>query len=139
MTCQRCNFFFCWCCMGELGSEHQKWYRICPELPFSLCGNLLFTFLFIIFLPAVIVIGPALVIIYYTGCYWPYRFQRYSSWGCCRKTAFYLFCFLIVMPICLVAGMVVALIVDAFALVPLYYYSIHFFVNLSIAGCRTKL
>ena len=125
--------------MGSLGTEHQRWYRICPSLPFSLCGNLLFTLLFIIFLPAVMVIGPALVIIYYTGWNWPYWYLRRKSLHCCGNLAFHLFCFLIVMPICLAVGMVVALIVGAFALVPLYYYSIHFFVRLSIAGCRTKL
>ena len=123
--------------MDALGTDHQTWYRICPELPFSLCGNLLVTFLFIIFLPAIIVIGPALAIIYFVGCYWPYWALKYSN--CCCRIACWLFCFFIVMPICLALGMAAALIADAFALIPLYYYSIHFFVRLSIAGCRTKL
>jgi len=138
MSCQRCGFYFCWCCMGSL-DNHQRWYMLCPELPFSLCGNLLVTFLFIVFLPAIIVIGPAIAIIFYTGIYYPYRALKYGGGNrCCRFTLF-LLCFLILMPICLALGMLAVLVANVFALIPLYYYSIHFFVRLSIAGCRTKL
>ena len=72
MSCSRCNFYFCWACMGELNDTHSTWYKICPELPFSLCANLIITFLFILFLPLIITLGPLLWIIGATAFYMPY-------------------------------------------------------------------
>ena len=127
--------------MGYSGEGHQTWYRICPKLPYTYCGNLLLTFLFIIFLPAVLVIGPAIAIMFYTGFYLPFilLYDEDKERSRCTKLSVYLPCMLILTPICLAVGMGPALIVGALALVPLYYYSIHFFVRLSIAGCRAKL
>jgi len=45
----------------------------------------------------------------------------------------------IVAPLVVALGMTGVVIADAFAILPLYYYSISFLIRLSIAGCRTKL
>ena len=129
--------------MGELNDTHSTWYKICPELPFSLCANLIITFLFIVFLPLVITLGPLLWIIGATAFYLPYEIFRGGCHGsiCLGivKTIGALLCVLVVMPIAVALGMTAVAIADAFAILPLYYYSISYFVRLSIAACRTKL
>ena len=128
--------------MGSVyDGDHNKWYKICPELPFSFCGNLLATIAFIIFLPALIVLVPFFGIIGALGFYGPYEIVRgrgFFSSCCCKLFT----CFLIIfigLPICLALGMTCAILVGAIAILPLYFLSISFLVRLSIAGCRTKL
>ena len=137
MICFRCHYNFCWCCMGPRTTGHNTWYKLCPNLPFSLCVNLIVTFLFIILLPAVITVGPLLVICAYSCIVWPYEITRRCSLTC--KILVWLIFLLILFPLAVALGMTAVVIADAFAIVPLYYYSISFFIRLSITGCRTKL
>ena len=66
MSCIRCGYQYCWCCMGPYGENHQKWYRLCPQLPFSFCGNTIFTLVFILFLPLWLILANILFILRFT-------------------------------------------------------------------------
>ena len=59
MQCYRCKTDFCWCCMGKL-SEHQKWYKVCPELPYSKCTNVMITLVVMLLMPVLLILVPIL-------------------------------------------------------------------------------
>ena len=44
MSCYRCHYNFCWCCMGNYAT-HNRWYSLCPGLPFSICLNIMIVIL----------------------------------------------------------------------------------------------
>ena len=139
VSCQRCNYYYCWCCMGPYNDlEHNKWYKLCPRLPYSFCINLIITFLFIIFLPVVITVGPLLAIIHRSTVWLPHKITQYWNF-LFGKILIYALCILILTPVAIVLGMAVVAIIDAFVILPCYYYSISFFIRLSIVGCRTKI
>lgn len=129
--------------MGNSYENHQKWYLLCPGLPFSLCSNLIVTFLFIVFLPVIITVGPLLATIIGVGCVSPYELTRYGSMGCkenyCVRVLIHLLFFFILMPLAVALVAIVMAIVDVIAIIPLYYYSIAHFVRLCVVSCRSKL
>ena len=119
------------------GDNHNKWYRVCPGLPFSYCLNLLVTLIFVIFLPAILVLGPLIAILLCTTVVLPSFLTR--NLGCIGITIVYVLCILLLMPLSLAIGMAVALIVDVVVIVPLYLLSISFLIRLIVVGCQTKL
>ena len=126
--------------MRKLDDEHQRWYQKCPNLPFSYCANLIITLLFIIFLPAVLLIVPLIAILWFTIILTPKYVHRVSGGtGCCGKVAIRLACILILMPLALVFGMAIVAILAAIAIIPLYLLSISFLVRLIYIGCKTKI
>lgn len=125
--------------MRKLDDEHQRWYQKCPNLPFSYCANLIITLLFIIFLPAVLLIVPLIAILWFTIFVIPKYNSVWYSTGCCGKVAIRLACILILMPLALVFGMAIAAILAAIAIIPLYLLSISFLVRLIYIGCKTKI
>ena len=42
--------------MKRTDEEHQRWFMVCPELRFSYCVNLVITVLWILFMPAILLI-----------------------------------------------------------------------------------
>jgi len=57
--------------MGPHGSDHNRWYRLCPSLPFSYCGNTIIILIFIVFLPLILLLGNLALILSYTTYYFP--------------------------------------------------------------------
>ena len=63
MTCFRCRYEFCWCCMGRWHDQTEEenlflsFDPTCPQLPFSLPVNLAITFTVLLFLPLVLLLG----------------------------------------------------------------------------------
>jgi len=101
---------------------------------------MILTFLFIIFLPVAIILGPFLYILIYSAIIWPAELTgRGRSCSFLSKIMVWLVFIFIVAPLVVALGMTGVVIADAFAILPLYYYSISFLIRLSIAGCRTKL
>ena len=140
MECVRCGAVFCWCCMKDYrGGEHNKWYRVCPNLPFSYCVNLIINLLFIIFLPVILILGSLGVILCWTLCIIPFHWSIRKPGGKCRFVVCWLICILILTPLAIAIGMPIAAILSAIAILPLYFLSIAFFVHLCIIGCKTKL
>lgn len=121
---------------------HRRWYLICPELPFSLFGNLLITLLFIVFIPVILAIGPQCYIIYsfYHKIFRKFVDYRYCATECSIKQVLcWLFIILFVLPIIIACSYVPSLLFAPVAIVPLYYYSIAHFIRLLVVICRTKL
>ena len=126
--------------MGDLEGHNLRdsWYRFCPELPFSFCGNLMITLLFILFLPLLAVVFPfisvtAIVFCEMTkNCLWKIR-------NCFCKVLVVMFMVFIYYPIALVLGVAIYCLWIPFLLPVLYFYSISFFVRLCVMACRTKI
>ena len=57
MNCFRCSHDFCWCCMGAYRT-HNKWYSLCPSLPFSICVNIILVLLAMILMPLIFTLVP---------------------------------------------------------------------------------
>ena len=114
---------------------------MCPNLPFSYCANLIITLLFIIFLPAVLLIGLLIAILRLTIFEIPKHLILHGCLGsgCCAKLAIGLAYILILMPLAIVFGMAIAAILAAIAIIPLYFLSISFLVRLIYIGCKTKI
>lgn len=53
MSCVRCRYEFCWCCMGK---QHSEFCPPCPGLTFRLSINVLISILVFIFLPVLIIL-----------------------------------------------------------------------------------
>lgn len=94
--------------------------------------------MFIIFLPALLLLIPFFWLLYGTLIHLPCRCMR-SRNNCCTNLLIWLLFLLIVMPIGLALGMAAAAIGAALLIIPLYYYSITFLVWLLYIGCKTKL
>ena len=94
-------------------------------------------FFAIILLPVLVLVVPLLGIIYYTTIRLPNRYAFFLTlW---KKLLVYIFCTLILTPIAVALGMATVAICYVFAIWPLYYYLIRFFIRLCIAGYRAKL
>ena len=135
MNCQRCHYDFCWCCMDDY-KKHNRWYSLCPALPFSICVNILLVVLFMALQHAFYVLGAIGFALYW----WVYLI----GWGinkrnCIRKKkgltcclmgfAWFLFCTAIVLPIYLaLAGLAAGLAVGLLT-VPCIYYGIAYIVR----------
>jgi hypothetical protein len=102
-----------------------------------MCVNLALFFLAIILLPVLAIVVPLLGIIYHTAIRLPYKYTFFLTFW--KKFLVYLFFILILTPIAVVLGMAAVAICYVFAIWPLYYYTIRFFIKLCIAGYRTKL
>ena len=140
MDCVRCGASFCWCCMQDYSKkEHQKCYRVCPELPFSYCVNLIINLLFIIFLPVILILGSLAAILSVTLYVIPIDILRVKRANKCKKVGCYLLCIFILTPLAIAIGMPIAAILSAIAILPMYFLSISFFIHLCIIGCKTKL
>ena len=124
--------------MRTLGDKHQRFYFLCPEIPFSFCVTLLMNLMFIIFLPALLLLIPFFWLLYGTLIHLPCQCMR-SRNNCCTNLLIWLLFFLVVMPIGLALGMAAAAIGAALLIIPLYYYSFTFLVWLLYIGCKTKL
>ena len=138
MACERCSREFCWCCMeDDTGGKHKKCYRICPKLPYSYCTNLIITVLWILFLPVIMILVPFVGIL---GCsLYLVPFLHFERSRCWEQVLIWLICFLVLMPIMMAFGMLIAVIIGVIAILPLYFYSISFFVRLCVIGCRNKV
>ena len=141
MLCPRCQYDFCWCCMGpyETG-KHKTWYKFCPELPFSFCLNLIITILFVIFLPVLMIIVPLAITIHHVSYFEPVRkirTRRPSTM--CFKVLTWLLHLLILTPLAIVACLIASALVGAILLLPGYFYSIGLLGRMIVGGCRTKL
>ena len=113
---------------------------MCPNLPFSYCANLIITLLFIIFLPAVLLIGLLIAILRLTIFEIPKHLILHGCLGsgCCAKDSIAL-AYILMMPLAIVFGMAIAAILAAIAIIPLYFLSISFLVRLIYIGCKTKI
>ena len=121
-------------------SEHDKWYRICPNLAGSYCCSLLTTICFFIFLPVLLILGPLFSIIFYVGFFIPYEKTRCGRrTNCCVTVMMHLLFLLILLPFALAFGMIVAVIVAAIAILPLYYYTLVHLGRLIYIGCKYKI
>ena len=137
MVCERCQYSFCWGCMRELNNSHRKWYRLCPEIPYSYCTNMLMTILFFIFLPVIVFVCPILAAIVNVGCLLPCALNRRN--GKCCKIVTHLIFFLLLMPLAVALAAVAAALVGAVVIIPLYYYTLLHLFRLIYIGCRFKL
>ena len=142
MYCGRCNYSFCWCCMNEATKHNTKFYNMCPNLPFSFCANISITLLFILFMPAILAISLIVLfftILYFMMWHYPKQADRYGKKTCYKKVLSFSLFIIILMPLALAGGMIVATILGALALIPIYFLSIVFLVRLCVMGCKTKI
>ena len=138
MTCERCDHSFCWCCMRSLkDKKHDTWYRLCPKLSSSYCCNILTTLIFFIFLPVFLLLGPLLAITIHIGFYKPRRNTKQMK--CCKRVLIFFMHIVVLLPICLVIGLIAAIVISVIAILPLYYYTFVHFCRLIYIGCRYKL
>ena len=124
--------------MEDVDQEHNKCYRICPELPYSYCMNFMITLLFIIFLPVLLLLVPLIYILVGTLIIFPIWAMNLAR-SCIVKVIVWILCFLVLMPICLAIGMSIAGVVAVIAILPCYFYSFSFLIRLCVIGCRTKV
>ena len=131
MNCYRCNYDFCWCCMSKYRG-HNRWYSLCPSLPFSICANIILVLLAMIFMPLIFTLGPIGVAIYYffvtvhkiSRNWWIFRPSR-NRRGC-RRVADYLIYILVgivlILPLYLMIAAIASGLLLALASVPAIYY-----------------
>ena len=100
---------------------------------------MLLSFLFFVFLPVTVFIGPLLYTIWYLGYKRPERKARYGSYSCCRRVLTHLLYLLIIMPLGTAFAAVLTFFVGAILILPLYYYSIAHLVRMIYIGCVYKL
>lgn len=134
MQCARCEYHFCWCCMGPKGDGHLP----CPEFPYSMCCNILIVLAFIIFTPAMMVLIPFFGILLNMMIYYPYNIAKHKE-NCCHKTIIWLLFILLLTAPALVGGMTLALIAGALALIPIYLFLLYFLIRLCYVGCKAKI
>lgn len=127
MKCPRCHVDFCWCCMGE-SENHNKFYSLCPRLPFNLCVNILLVILGIIFMPLIFTLGPLGYAFYGVGysivvLYECFRLRRRSRAVKIIGTIFAVVIALgICLPVCLaLAGLASALLLSFGTIAGVYY------------------
>jgi len=138
MNCQRCHFDFCWCCMGKF-STHNRWYALCPKLPFSICVNIILVLLAIILMPVIFTLGPLGAAFYYyvvfsikcaTCCYCFKHYRYQGGWRECLDTMLWLlFGLLIILPINLALAALATGLLLAFGTIPGLYYGIVFIIR----------
>ena len=126
MQCYRCKTDFCWCCMGKL-SDHQQWYKICPQLPYSKCVNVMVTLVVVILMPIILLIVPILysfmVGFYYAPTWILRRLKRKKRINspCVRWTLALVISFLVLLPLSIVLSAVVALLLVVLGTLPAWF------------------
>ena len=139
MTCGRCNYQFCWTCMSSL-DEHRKWYKTCPGIQFSQKLNILLTVLFILFLPAVLVVALLVYCFYIPVIMVPQMSNLHGArQGFLPNCLVYSYCILCGLPISLAFGVPIGLFLIAIAILPLYILSTIFLVRICIVACKTHV
>lgn len=140
MVCGRCHIDFCWCCMSKY-RNHSKWYALCPNLPFSLCVNVLIVLSAMIFMHVIMTLfalGGA--------CYFSYeltlkkmmrhckiiRKERYErGWKYCIDFLFHCFIYItIILPIALGLGAVFLGFLIGLGTIPAFYYGFAYIIRL---------
>ena len=133
MKCPRCQTSFCWCCMSKRDKNHNRWYSLCPSLPFSLCVNIILVLLAIIFMHLICV-----VVVIGLACYYSYDWilkkllsscmisrKNFYGGGCrkaCDYTIWIVLYILIILPLALaLAGAAIGLLIGLGTLPALYY------------------
>ena len=141
MHCERCNYDFCWCCMGQK-NQHNKWYALCPSLPFNICVNILLVMLAMIFMPVIFTVGPLIAAFLYTGKSFDkirrWRVgtkQYYSRWSCCRKFWMNIFsltlCLIIALPLCLALASGASALLLSFGTIAGLYYGFAYIIRIT--------
>ena len=139
MSCARCGYYFCWCCMGELNIHHKKFYSPCLELPWSFCANLMFTILVTILYPLIIATVPLILMTFFLHHELVPRILGTDYGGRCKRITRWIFWFLICFPIIYPILVALLFLAISIAFIPGYLYIIVFLIKLISAGWRTKL
>ena len=138
MNCQRCHFDFCWCCMGNYRT-HNRWFALCPNLPFSICVNIILVLLAMIFMPVIFTLGPLGAAFYY---YFDFSIKCAKCFLCCRRSRYqrdWKYCLnimlwlilglLIILPINLTLAALASGLLLALATIPGLYYGIAYIIR----------
>ena len=124
--------------MGEY-STHNRWYALCPNLPFSICVNIIIVLLAMIFMPVIFTLGPLGAAFYYCFgfCYHLAKncncFKTHRRQGGCR---FYLdlilwelFGLVIILPLFLALAALASGLLIAIATIPGLYYGFAYIIR----------
>jgi len=122
MTCQRCNYQWCWLCRGRYYEFHYSWINPigCPGSHFSedrgRCFLLTITLINLIFLPITLFVVPFFVM---TGALILHFFFKQRYCGACPC----IICFplaVIFWPIFLICGIIVGSLTLVLGIIPCY-------------------
>ena len=131
MKCYRCKTEFCWSCMEKM-SDHQSWYKVCPQLPYAKCTNILITAVVFLLMPLILLLVP-IVYSFMVGIYFaPVLFSRCMRrrnrrmTPCCRWALAYFISVLLILPISIVLGAIASVFMVVIGLIPAWFLCISY-------------
>lgn len=143
MNCWHCKVDFCWCCFAvydQQGGHGNKFWKLCPSIPYSVWANVLITLV-------VIAISPiAIPIMAFCGAFYGIAACMACNSICCESdscafkvlVAFPYFV-LIVLPLATALSACAAALALAIGILPWYYCCIQYLVRLTYNFTTTQL
>ena len=124
--------------MGEY-SSHNRWYALCPKLPFSICVNIIIVLLAMIFMPLIFTLGPLGAAFYFyfewslslaksCRCFKKHRYQ--GGCRCCLDGIMWLlFGLVIILPLNLALAASASGLLIAIGTIPGLYYGFAYIIR----------
>ena len=119
-------------------SEHEAWYKICPQLPYSKCGNIMITIVTIILMPLILLIVP-IVYAFMIGFYFvPIYFNRGMRKrkrvknACCRWTIAYALSILIILRLSIAVAVISSVLLVVLGILPAWFLCLSYIWRLTL-------
>ena len=115
MNCSRCEYEFCWCCMGK---QHREFWPPCPGLTFRLSINVLISVAIFLFLPLLITLAGFISAFACQTYMYGALASGYTRRNFCGgENCFYAFICLITIPFSLLIGTLLVGLIGPFVFV----------------------
>ena len=116
----------------EKMSDHQSWYKVCPQLPYTKCTNILITLVVVLLMPLILLLVP-IVYSFMVGLYFApvlisrcMRRRNRKMKPCCRLGLAYFISVLLILPISVVFGVAASVFIVVLGLIPAWFLCISY-------------